>query len=45
MADVGLPQALSLEAPKEISKDPAAKVYFMNRDSAQPLPLLNLGDR
>ena len=35
----------SLEALKEISKDPAAKVYFMNGDSTQPLPLLNIGDR
>ena len=35
----------SLEALQQISKDPAAKVYFMNGDSTQPLPLLNIGDR
>ena len=35
-------QALkSLEA---ISKDPAAKIYFMNGDSPAPLPLMHLGD-
>ena len=35
-------QALkSLEA---ISKDPAAKVYFVNGDSPSPLPLMHLGD-
>lgn len=35
-------QALkSLEA---ISKDPAAKVYFINGDSPAPLPLMHLGD-
>ena len=35
-------QALkSLEA---ISKDPAAKVYFINSDSPSPLPLMHLGD-
>ena len=35
----------SLQALQQISKDPAAKVYFMNGDSTQPLPLLNIGDR
>lgn len=35
-------QALkSLEA---ISKDPAAKVYFINSDSPSPLPLMHLGE-
>ena len=33
-----------LEALKEISKDPAAKLYFMDANSAQPLPLMNLGE-
>ena len=33
-----------LEALKEISKDPAAKLYFMDANSAQPLPLTNLGE-
>ena len=37
-------QLQSLEALKAISKDPAAKVYFMNGDSPAPLPLMNLGD-
>jgi len=35
----------SLEALEAISKDPAAKVYFINGDSPQPLPLMHLGDR
>ena len=33
-----------LEALKAISKDPAAKLYFMDANSAQPLPLMNLGE-
>ena len=37
-------QLQSLEALKEISKDPAAKLYFMDATSAQPLPLMNLGE-
>ncbi len=37
-------QLQSLEALKAISKDPAAKVYFLNGDSPAPLPLMNLGD-
>ena len=37
-------QLQSLDALKAISKDPAAKVYFLNGDSPAPLPLLNLGD-
>jgi hypothetical protein len=47
MADVRLPQALALIliGAVKISKGPAAKAYFMNGDSTQPLPLLNLGDR
>lgn len=36
-------QLESLKALQAISKDPAAKVYFLNGDSPQPLPLLNLG--
>lgn len=36
-------QLQSLEALKAMSKDPAAKIYFLNGDSPAPLPLLNLG--
>jgi len=32
----------SLEALKAISKDPASKIYFMDGDSPQPLPLMHL---
>ena len=35
----------SLDALKQISKDPASKVYFMNGDSPSPLPLMHLGDQ
>jgi len=34
----------ALEALKAISKDPAAKVYFINGDSPMPLPLMHLGE-
>jgi regulator of protease activity HflC (stomatin/prohibitin superfamily) len=34
----------ALEALKAISKDPASKIYFMDGDSPQPLPLMNLGN-
>jgi len=34
----------SLEALKQISKDPAAKIYFMDSNSPQPLPLMHMGD-
>ena len=27
-----------------MSKDDAAKLYFMNSDSPMPLPLMNLGE-
>ncbi|MED5418922.1 MAG: SPFH domain-containing protein [Verrucomicrobiota bacterium] len=37
-------QLQALEALKEISKDPAAKLYFMDANSPQPLPLMNLGE-
>jgi len=37
-------QLQSLEALKSMSKDPAAKIYFMDSNSAQPLPLMHLGD-
>ncbi len=35
----------SLEALKAMSKDPAAKIYFMDSNSPQPLPLMHMGDR
>jgi regulator of protease activity HflC (stomatin/prohibitin superfamily) len=41
------PAYLKLEALKalaEISKDPSAKIYFLNGDSPQPLPLMHIGD-
>jgi regulator of protease activity HflC (stomatin/prohibitin superfamily) len=38
-------QLQSLEALKAMSKDPAAKLYFMDSNSAQPLPLMHLGER
>jgi regulator of protease activity HflC (stomatin/prohibitin superfamily) len=38
-------QLQSLEALKAMSKDPAAKIYFMDSNSTQPLPLMHIGDR
>ncbi|MGC9450270.1 MAG: prohibitin family protein [Oceanipulchritudo sp.] len=37
-------QIQAMEALKEISKDPSSKIYFLNGDSPQPLPLMNIGD-
>jgi regulator of protease activity HflC (stomatin/prohibitin superfamily) len=34
----------ALKALQAISKDPAAKVYFMNGDSPMPLPLMMMGE-
>jgi regulator of protease activity HflC (stomatin/prohibitin superfamily) len=34
----------SLEALKSISKDPASKIYFMDSNSPQPLPLMHLSE-
>jgi regulator of protease activity HflC (stomatin/prohibitin superfamily) len=34
----------ALEALKEMAKDPAAKIYFMDSNSSMPLPLLHMGD-
>ena len=42
------PAYIKLEALKaltEISKDPAAKIYFLNSDSPMPLPLMHMGDK
>ncbi len=38
-------QLQALEALKQMSKDPAAKIYFMDSDSTQPLPLMHMGER
>lgn len=37
-------QLRAMDALKEISKDPGSKIYFINGDSPQPLPLMNIGD-
>ena len=37
-------QLQALEALKSMSKDPAAKLYFMDSDARQPLPLMHMGD-
>lgn len=37
-------QLQAMDALKEISKDPSSKIYFINGDSPQPLPLMNVGD-
>lgn len=37
-------QLQALEALQEISKNPSSKIYFLNGDSPQPLPLMNIGD-
>jgi regulator of protease activity HflC (stomatin/prohibitin superfamily) len=34
----------ALESLQAISKDPAAKMYFLNGDSPSPLPLMHLGE-
>ena len=34
----------ALQALESISKDPAAKVYFLNSDSPNPLPLMHIGE-
>jgi regulator of protease activity HflC (stomatin/prohibitin superfamily) len=37
-------QLQSLEALKKMSEDPAAKLYFMDSNAPNPLPLMHLGD-
>ena len=37
-------QLQALEALKAMSKDPAAKIYFMDGSSSSPLPLLHMGE-
>ena len=41
----GYVQLQSLDALKAMSKDPAEKIYFMNSDAVQPLPLMHMGDK
>jgi len=46
-AVAGSPAYIQLEALKAlqaISKDPAAKIYFLNSDSPMPLPLMHMGE-
>lgn len=38
-------QLQSLEALKKMAEDPAAKIYFMDSNSPQPLPLMHMGER
>lgn len=37
-------QLQALEALKSMAQDPATKIYFLDGDSPQPLPLMNIGD-
>jgi regulator of protease activity HflC (stomatin/prohibitin superfamily) len=37
-------QLQALEALRDISKNPSSKIYFLDGDSPQPLPLMNIGD-
>lgn len=37
-------QLQALEALKKMSEDPAAKIYFMDSSSPQPLPLMHMGE-
>lgn len=38
-------QLQAIEALKSISKDPAAKVYFLDGNSPSPLPLMHIGEK
>ena len=38
-------QLQSLEALKKMAEDPAAKLYFLDSNSPNPLPLLHMGER
>lgn len=38
-------QLQALEALKKIAEDPSAKIYFMDGQSRQPIPLLHMGDQ
>ncbi|WP_108652800.1 SPFH domain-containing protein [Dongshaea marina] len=41
----GYIQLQALDTLAKMAKDPAAKLYFLNSDSPQPFPLLNLGGK
>ena len=38
-------QLQAIQAMEKISKNPANQVYFLNGDSPNPLPLMNMGKR
>jgi regulator of protease activity HflC (stomatin/prohibitin superfamily) len=38
-------QLQSLEALKQMAKDPAAKIYFLDSNSPNPVPLMHIGDK
>ena len=38
-------QLEALKALQHISKEPAAKIYFLNGDSPMPLPLMHMGEK
>ncbi|MDG2167990.1 MAG: hypothetical protein P8L44_08705, partial [Opitutales bacterium] len=38
-------QLQSLEALKKMAEDPAAKIYFLDGTSPNPLPLLHMGEK
>ena len=38
-------QLQALEALKKMAEDPAAKIYFLDSQSPNPLPLLHMGDK
>ena len=38
-------QLQALEALKKMAEDPATKIYFLDSNSPNPLPLLHMGDR
>jgi regulator of protease activity HflC (stomatin/prohibitin superfamily) len=40
----GYIQLRAMDSLRSISKDPAAKIYFLNGDSPMPLPLMHIGD-
>ena len=44
-ANPGYLQLQAIEALKAISKDPAAKIYFLDGSSPSPLPLMHLGEQ
>ena len=43
-ASKGYIQLQAIQALTKMAKDPATKMYFINSDSPQPFPLLNIGE-